>query len=92
MRDRCAASNGWSNVRAPLAGGLTLSISCSMPGIGCRVSISVASVLPGSASSSSSSPPENSASAICSGAAGNGMVSGILRKNIHLRLETLLWI
>lgn len=90
MRDRCAASNGWSNVRALLAGGLTLSISCSIPGIGCRVSISVASVLPGSASSSS--PPENSASAICSGAAGNGMVSGILRKNIHLRLETLLWI
>lgn len=89
MRDRCAASNGWSNVRAPLAGGLTLSISCSIPGIGCRVSISVASVLPGSASSSS--PPENSALAI-SGAAGNGMVSGILRKNIHLRLETLLWI
>ena len=89
MRDRCAASNGWSNVRAPLAGGLTLSISCSIPGIGCRVSISVASVLPGSASSSS---PENSASAICSGAAGNGMVSGILHKKIHLRLETLLWI
>ena len=91
MRDLCAASSGWRSVRAPLAAGCGMSLSCPIPGLGCTVAISAASGLPppapSSSSSSSSSSSDNSASAICSGAAENGIVSGILIEEHSARMR-----